>query len=701
MKASEVNYLKFLQGTKQFVVPIYQRTYSWKKTQCNKLLKDIIRVGRNVDLPAHFIGSIVYIEKGIYQVTSVSQLLVIDGQQRLTTLSLLLSAIAESINENDDVAGFTKSKIKNYYILNNEEVGDLQYKLKLTDTDRDTHWRITKGLTQTDNASLRVDENYKFFINKIKDGSFSLEELIKGIQKLVIVDISLDRDHDNPQLIFESLNSTGLDLSHADLIRNYILMGLENEQQKYLYETYWHVMENDFGQANYAKYFDWFIRDYLTLKSKSGVIPTVSMIYEAFKTYAIQHKDTIEEIVKDIYKYSKHYTNLLMQTGDDPEIALILKDICILKVDVSYPFLMEILNDYENGILEKSELIQILKIVESYVFRRAVCGIPTNSMNKTFSTFTRSGINKDNYLECVIAKFLLLDSYRRFPRNDEFRESLLNKDVYNFRSRNYLLRKLENHDRKENVVVDDYTIEHIMPQNTNLSKKWRDELGEDWETVQSIYLHTIGNLTLTGYNSELSDRPFVEKQSMKGGFADSPIRLNRGLAKVSTWNKESILKRAKKLSLKISKIWTEPSIDPDILDRYRIIHDEPKANQYTIETFAHAEYMDGITLDLFNTLRNRILNLDTTVKEEFKKLYIAYKTSTNFIDIVPQKSKLLLILNMKFDEINDPNRICRNVANLGRWGNGDVEIKFENLDEINDRMHLIEQAFEKHNDDGA
>ena len=697
MKATEVNYLKFLQGTKQFIVPIYQRTYSWTLKQCEQLWNDIVRVAEKDEIPAHFIGSIVYIESGLYQVTSVAQLLVIDGQQRLTTLSLLLSAISESLNEDESTGGLTKSKIKNYYMLNNEEEGDLAYKLKLTQTDRDTLWRIIENTTLPNEVSLRVQENYKYFINKIKNGGIPLDNLIKGIQKLVIVDISLDRDHDNPQLIFESLNSTGLDLSQADLIRNYILMGLEPEEQRHLYETYWYLMEQEFGQAHYAKYLDWFMRDYLTLKHESGAIPTVVMIYEAFKKYVNQTTAPIEDIVKDIHKYSKHYTNLLMQNGDQADINEVLTDISILKVDVSFPLLLEVLNDYQNGILEKSDLIKILRMIESYVFRRAICGIPTNSLNKTFATFTRSKVDKNNYLESFTAKLLLLDSYRRFPSNEEFTQSLLTRDVYNFRNRNYILRKLENFDRKEKVQVDNYTIEHIMPQNENLSAEWRRDLGNDWQSVQERYLHTIGNLSLTGYNSELSDRPFLEKRNMKGGFADSPIRLNKSLADLQVWNEESIINRTTTLGKQAIKIWTIPELMEDVLAQYRIEPEKKRKAVYSIED--HAEYLQGEMLELFQLLRRRILYIDSTVKEEFKKLYIAYKTTTNFVDIIPQKSRLRLSLNMNFDEINDPQGICKDVTNLGRWGNGDVEVGFKRSTEIDYVMFLIEQSFDVHSED--
>lgn len=697
MKATEVNYLKFLEGTKQFVVPIYQRTYSWTIKECKQLWKDIVNVAVKDEVPAHFIGSIVYIEKGIYQVAAVSQLLVIDGQQRLTTLSLLLLAVANAIKDDQNIAGMTSAKIKNYYLFNSEETDDLFYKLCLTRTDKETFWHLLKNNDLHKQHSYRIQENYQFFVNKIAKSKITLEELIKGLRKLVIVDISLNRDHDNPQLIFESLNSTGLGLSQADLIRNYILMGLEPEAQKHLYESYWYMMEQDFGQANYTKHFDRFMRDYLTLKSNAGTIPTLSLVYEEFKKFSNQNDVPIEEIVQDIHHYSKHFTKILLQKDESPAINNVLKNIDILKVDVSYPFLMEVLEDYSNDLLNKSELLQILHMVESYVFRRAICGIPTQSMNKTFATFTKSLIDKENYLESIKAKFLLLDSYRRFPSNEEFKQAFFTKDVYNFRSRNYLLRKLENYKRKELVQVDDYTIEHIMPQNENLSDTWKRDLGENWQSIHATYLHTIGNLTLTGYNSELSDRPFSEKQNMDGGFVDSPIRLNRNLANLDIWNKESIITRTNELADKALDVWTIHHLSGKILADYRKVPEKEQKIKYTVEN--HSQYLQGETLDNFNLIRKRILNLDTTVREEFKKLYIAYKTTTNFVDIIPQKNRLLIMLNMAFDEINDPQEICRNVTGLGRWGNGDIEIRFESNSDIDYIMSLIEQSFDKYSED--
>ncbi len=695
MKAKEANFLEFLRGPKQFIIPIYQRTYSWSRKQCDQLWNDVLHVAQDPSIPAHFVGSIVYIERGIYQVTSVPQMLVIDGQQRLTTLSLLLSALGKALNTNNSDTEITQRRINNYYLLNIEEENDLRHKLILTQNDKATYIRLIENLEPPEAVSSRIVENYKFFEDQIQRSSLSLDALFEGIGKLVIVDISLDRNYDSPQLIFESMNSTGLDLSQADLIRNYILIGLEHSEQLEIYDGYWFPMEQSFGQTEYSTQFDRFMRDYLTIKN-SGVIPNINEVYAVFKNYAYGRRTNeidIREIVADIFRYSKCFVNIAFLKEHDPEIREVLGDIKELKVEVANPFLIEVYDDFLNGILDRSDFIQILKLIESYVFRRVICGIPTNSLNKTFATLSRQ-IEKDNYLESVQVAFLTKNSYRRFPGDDEFWSEFVSKDVYNFRSRLYMLRKLENHGRKEKVAVEGYTIEHILPQNPNLSWEWQSELGENWKEIQSRYLHSIGNLTLTGYNPELSDRSFQIKRDMEGGFRDSPIRLNRSLANLNSWGAREIEDRALVLWDLAIKIWPIPVLSDETLQKYQRVDIEDNET-----SLADYEYLDGEILNLFEFLRVRILNLDPSIREEFKRQYIAYKTTTNFVDIVPQRSRLRLSLNMFFDEVDDPRGLCRNVSGLGRWGNGEVEIGFAPGNSVEYVMFLIQQSFEKHSDD--
>ncbi|MFT3932807.1 MAG: DUF262 and DUF1524 domain-containing protein [Chitinophagaceae bacterium] len=687
MKASAANLLSVIKGPKQFVIPIYQRTYSWQLAQCEKLLSDIIRISKDAQSTGHFIGSVVYFQESIHTISDVPQLLVIDGQQRITTISLLIAAIAHFIKDNETSIDTSSTKLQHYYLLNTEESGDLRFKLLLTRKDKETFTNLIQSIPPMGEYSQRIVENYEFFKNSLSKEN--LVQIYNGVQRLFVVDVALEKEKDNPQLIFESLNSTGLDLSQADLIRNFVLMGQPVDTQRELYDKYWYPMEQAYGNE-YATRFDWFMRDYLSVKL--GYIPGIGHVYDQFKQYVLGNdelKNDIELVVKDIYRFSSYYVNMVLHKDTDEDLQGAFREISKLKVDVSYPFLLPVYDDYKNKIIAKTDFLEIIKYVQHYVFRRAICGIPTNSLNKTFVTLYKS-FTKTKYLEGLMAEFQLMNGYKRFPNDAEFEKEIVVKDLYNFRNRNYLLGKLENHNRKEFANVDEYTIEHIMPQNENLSEEWKAMLGEQWKTVHATYLHTLGNLTLTGYNSELSDRPFASKKKIDGGFDNSPIRLNSWLRNIDTWNEENIKARAKSLAAIAKDIWYAPTLSADILDTYKpVLGTEIAA--YSVSTY---EFLKGDMLDLFNLLRKRILNIDASVKEEFKKLYIAYKASTNFVDIVPQKSRLRLSLNMDFAKINDPLGLCKDITDLGRWGNGDIEVGLSSPVELDNVMPLIQQAFD-------
>lgn len=691
MKATEAKLLDFLKKSPQFVIPIYQRTYSWTEPQCQQLWDDILRAGANEKVAAHFIGSVVYIEQGLYQVSSQSPLLIIDGQQRLTTLTLLIEALARALPDGEPIEGFSAKKLRHYYLLNPLEEGEREYKLLLTQTDKDTLLALIKQKTLPDNHSIRIRENFEFFYQKIQQLTHDIALLCKGISKLLIVDVALSRGQDNPQLIFESMNSTGKALSQADLIRNFILMGLEPSHQTRLYEDHWRLMEVTFGQEGYGVYFDSFMRHYLTVKT--GEIPRIDDVYEAFKAFTrtddINQKG-VDALVADIHAYAKYFCAMALNQETDKALSLAFKDLRELKVDVAFPFLLELYHDYAKNMLSHSDFEQAIRLVESYVFRRAVCAIPTNSMNKTFATFGRN-LKKDRYLESIKAHFLTLPSYRRFPSDDEFKREIQQRDLYNFRSRSYWLRRIENFGRKERVIVDEYSIEHILPQNQNLSNSWKKALGEDWQKIQEKWLHTLGNLTLTGYNSEYSDRSFPEKRDMDGGFKHSPLKLNEGLSSLTDWNEESIQKRASILAEKAASIWQSPLLANDVLEQYQKVS-KPNSG-YGMED--HPFLAEGShSRMLFDQLRKSLLAMDESVTEEVLKLYIAFKAETNFIDVVPQKNRLRLSLNMPFHELVDPQGLARDVTGLGRWGNGDAEIGFENLESLPYILGLARQAFE-------
>ena len=491
------------------------------------------------------------------------------------------------------------------------------------------------------------------------------------------------------------MNSTGKALSEADLIRNYILMGLEHKLQTEIYQNLWRPMELDFGQEAYGDQFDYFMRHYLTIKS--GDIPKLSEVYEAFKEYAVKYfsdDGNVHDLVADIRKFAKYFVGMALDKEANKKLSPLFNDLFKdLNYTVAYPFLMEVYSDFEVGSLSEREFMEIIQLVESYVFRRSICQIPTNSMNKTFAEFMRH-VDKADYLGSVKGHFYQLKNYRRFPSQEEFAIALIHRDVYNFNSRVYMFRKFENYGKKEYISVDNYTIEHVLPQNPNLSEEWQRELGSDWKAIQERYLHTLGNLTLTGYNSEYSDHSFSEKKSMKGGFAESPLRLNAFIGTTDKWNEFAITERAKSLAQDANSIWPSLNLSTQEIVKWskNIEHQKQKSN-YQLQD--HEYLARAHVKELFEALRKEIFAIDPAISETFLKYWIAYKVDTNFVDAVPKAKGLRLSLNMRYSEIHDPRGITEDVSGKGRWGNGDVSLHYRRLEDLPYIMGLIRQSYEK------
>lgn len=459
MKAVDSHLLTLLKASSQFIVPIYQRLYSWQETECAQLWADILRAGSSSAFGPRFTGSIVYVAKDQATNTSAEPDLIIDGQQRVTTVTLILAALAARLetlpdNQREPWDGFSPRKIRNRYLLNDDEEGERQFKLILSQSDKLTLIAILQGAETTSDMATRVVENYAYFERKLDDPKLDLSVVCRGLDKLVVVDVKLERGVDNPQLVFEAMNSTGKKLSQADLIRNYVLMDLPPKQQEKLYSAYWRPMELEFVGAEESQ-FDEFVRHYLTIKT--GEIPRLDDIYDAFKAHgaAFSNADeTIESLVIELRQYARRYCAMALGKETDATLRRAFKDLDQIKADVVYPFLLDVYTDYELGTLTREGVLQIVDLVTSYIFRRAVCRIPTNSLNKTFAGVS-SAVRKDRYLESVKAHFLGLKSYRRIPTDAEFVSGLKSSDLYNFRRRSYFLRMLENHGRKEHVTIED------------------------------------------------------------------------------------------------------------------------------------------------------------------------------------------------------------------------------------------------------
>ncbi|MFP6266412.1 DUF262 domain-containing protein [Helicobacter pylori] len=685
MKADAIKLLDFIgkcQGN-QFVIPIYQRVYSWEKEQCEQLWDDIIKTGGNDQIEGHFIGSIVFVQDGIYT-TNHNELLIIDGQQRLTTITLLFIALRDYLNDEDEfLEKFSRQKIQNRYLINSDEKGDKKFKLILSEPDRDTLLSlIDENKRKPSEPSLKIMENFKLFEEWIRKNTDKLETIFKGLDKLMVVEISLERGKDNPQLIFESMNSTGKDLTQTDLIRNYILMGLEPEKQKIFYKKYWRAMEENFKQNETL--FNQFVRHYLTIKTRE--IPNINKVYEAFKRYQQERGIETEVLLQDLQKYCGYFCRIVFKKEDDKELNKALSFLVDLERDVIYPLLLELYSDYKDSVLFEKDFISIIYLIESYICRRAVCGLGTNSLNKIFASFTKK-INKDQYFESMKAHFLSLETTKgKFPKDSEFKNLFTTIDFYNLKEKKYFFERLENFDTKEPVNTKECTIEHIMPQT--LTKEWKKDLGENFQAIHDKYLHTIGNLTLTGYNQDYSNKSFQEKRDMEKGFKDSPLRLNQNLKDLESFGEKEIEKRANDLADWALKIWTYPKLDAETLEKYK-----PKKEKkvYDLSSYKFGSH----SRELFDILSKEIKALDERIAEKFNQEYISYMFDKNFVDIVVQTKDLKLYLNMPFNELQDEKNLARDMTNKGHLGNGDIEIKLETKENIPYCLGLIKQVLEK------
>ena len=555
MKAFEKNFLQFLEGVdKTFIIPVYQRNYDWKREQCKQLFDDIILISKE-EYRSHFIWTIVaYNEWGWYE------FLIIDWQQRLTTISILLLAIYNILNESWEES-ILKDKIYQQYLINPySEDEEKKIRLKPVKDDKLAFDSIFDW-EKIDDSNITI--NYDYFYNRIKETTISIKELYEAIKQLRIVEILLIKWEDDPQLIFESLNSTGLELTEADKVRNYILMKENARTQEEWYKDYWYKIEKNtiFEVSS-------FLRDYLTLLERR--IPNKAKVYLVFKDYVQKNNLDIKPLLEELLRYSNYYKKIITWTDDSKNISDVLKRINKLETIVTYPYLLELYDYLEKEIINREEMLQILLIIESYVFRRFISEVPTNALNKTFMLLWKDIAShewyEENYFE--IFKYVIINktSSKRFPTDNEFKESLLTKNVYNTQGRNilHLLERLENFDNRESDIerlIDDWilTIEHIMPQT--LTSEWNNSLWDNAEEIQEKYLHTLWNITLTGYNSKLSNKSFSKKKTMEKWFNDSPLYLNQFLKTIDTWNETHIIERYELLKNKALKVWPYPITD--------------------------------------------------------------------------------------------------------------------------------------------
>lgn len=560
MNGNAQKLIKYLDGaSKRFIIPVYQRNYDWKMEHCKQLYDDLVKVIRQ-NRKSHFFGSIVSVQS---ESGTMEEFLIIDGQQRLTTISLLLLAIYHLLSSGKMVSRDHQltDKILKKYLIDEYEPEEKRIKLKPIKNDQKAF-----GILFDQDEEYILDSNltinYRYFYDRIQHGELDIDELFDAICKLEIINISLNHE-DNPQLIFESLNSTGLNLSEGDKIRNYILMGLPNDQQTKFYEKYWNRIESytDYDVSS-------FVRDYLSIKQQST--PNMNSVYPTFKKYVEDAEVAdIEPLLKDLLEYAKRYAFLIKGGHSDERLNSCIYRLNRLSTSVTRPFLLEVIRLSESGALTADELIEVFHFTESYLFRRAICDLPTNALNKIFLLLHREIIRFDGDESHYVEKFkyaLLSKRERtRFPSDEEFAECMSTRNIYGMNPKNklYLFERLENSETSETKDVwghldrGEYSIEHIMPQH--LTAAWIVSLGDNYEAIHTNWLHRLANLTLTAYNSHYSNSPFAEKRDMPHGFKDSGLRINQWVGQKEQWGLPELEERDQLLKNTVIGIWPYPT----------------------------------------------------------------------------------------------------------------------------------------------
>ena len=650
MKASERKITKlFSESDTVFSIPVYQRDYNWQEKQCQRLFKDILQTGKNEKVSSYFLGSIVYIHDGIYGVGE-KEFHVIDGQQRMTTLTLLFLAIYFKLK--GTILAKDADKIYNQYVVN--PYSEKEIKLKLLPPEENlyilnkiSHNKFNELEAFQDRNMLK---NYLFFEKELENLSFDdMKHLSNGIEKLIYIDIALEKGKDDPQKIFESLNSTGLDLSQGDLIRNYILMDLERGEQNRIYKEIWIPIENNCKVSDGSEitsYVSDFIRDYLTLKTEK--ISSKPKVFETFKAYYEKEND---EKLEDMKKYSEAYSYIIKPGLEkDRDIQRELDYLKSLDKTVINTFLIGILKDYKDNILEKDELVNMLILLQSYLWRRYITEKPTNALNKIFQGMYGKISRAGNYYENLVDILMAED----FPTDEELESALKLKNVYKDKEKlNYVFKKLENYNHNELIDFENekITIEHIFPQKPN--KAWKENYSDNELEQMISFKDTISNLTLTGSNSNLSNKAFHEKRDDEvHGYRNSKLYMNKYLGRLEEWNLLSMEARFESLYDDIIKIWKRPE-DKATNDMEKItfvLKGKVTSGKGRLLSNEKFEILKGTSIVLevksdnpSTFRRNKNLIEDLMRKNLIEKLEDRYVFKENYIATSPSAAAILVL----------------------------------------------------------
>ncbi len=694
MKAIDFPFTKIINGTTQFVIPVFQRDYTWDaETQCAQLWRDVLRASRTSGERGHFLGSIVYIATGD-SLAGFTRWMLIDGQQRLTTLTLLLAALRDHISETKWSGGEndpTPKRIDAYFLKNVQEEGDREQKLVLRRHDQATLRAIVDGKEPPHEASDHIRDNYNYFREQLS--AIDPADVYRGIARLLIVDVALDRQTDDPQLIFESLNSTGVDLSQADLIRNFILMRLPDKEQTELYETYWSKIEALFLGSEWT--FDAFARDYVALKTEASKQEKAGEIYYAFRDFfptLTEKSGGLDRALADMMRHARHYAAFSIGRDVSGERGRLLAEIR-RHVDVPAILVMRLLECRDHlNVLSEKDFLEALRLIESYTVRRAICGYQTRSYWQIFANLAY-GIGEQHPLNDLKVALARQHENYRFPSDAEFERTLKEGDLYGLRICRHLLEGLENYDTKEPTDTAGYSIEHIMPQNERLRRGWREMLGENWKDIQKTWVHRLGNLTLTGYNSTYSDKDFAEKKTVDGGFSDSSVRLNKYVREQTVWTPREMSVRMDALAKRSLEVWPPLVVEQSLIAAADQLEKRKLAARRDVTKIK----MTAAARGLFEELRTRVLALDSEILELAEPNSISFHGPAFFLEILPRRHKLTLLLALDFNEVvDDPLGLAKDATEKKFFVHasyeGGVSMSIWDVEAIQGALPLIRQA---------
>ena len=692
MQAVSQSLTKLIDGRVQYVIPVFQRDYSWTEEQCARLWKDVLEVANEPRHARHFFGSIVYVSTED-TAAHLPRWLLIDGQQRLTTVMLLAAALRDYLDDiGYDDPYLTSATLDAQFLRNAALPTVSRPKLVLRRHDQETLCARFDRAEPPSEVSERIRDNYRYF--RCRVSTSDPKTIYTGINRLEVVDVTLQA-YDDPQSIFESLNSTGLDLSPSDLIRNYILMRLPEAEQTRLYEQIWCKIELLF--RGHEPRFDSFVRDYVALKTRATKQGRADAIYDGFRRSFASFCDTaggLEGALVEIRRYAEYYAAFSLGRGNhDLGLLTPLKQLRRL-VDVPAILVMRLFDCHDRAkTLSTDQFAEALALLDSYVFRRAICGFQTRAYWSVFAALAHR-IDEQRPLESLKVCLARQSDNYRFPHDQEFQVQLEGHDIYGKRVCRVLLERLENHNTKELTDTSKYSIEHIMPQNERLLEAWRVMLGPDWKTIQEEWLHRLGNLTLTAYNSEYSDRPFEEKKTIDGGFASSAVRLNKFVREQAKWTPGEMRQRGEELSKQGLKIWPRLEVSAALLDEAKRAEILKRAEMGSVETVA----MDGHARGLFNVLRDQVKEMDPVIVEVAEGNSISYHAGSFFVEVLPRANRLLLLLSPEINEIEDESGVAQDATQwkffVGSKYDGGVAVSVMDREDVGRAMPLIRQALE-------